>query len=236
MELYDHQTSIGKRKRAARSAAREMWGLSKYQGDTLPKVRALQAAQKGQSMKTNRQYQGYLSRENGKAFEDLIELSCLGYLNKGIACIEKTPEPIKVLSKVEGNGTFHACFEKHAQPDYKGVLNNGRAIVFEAKHTDKDRIEKSAVKDWQGEALKTYSKMGALTFILVSFGFTKFYAIPWEVWDGMKEDYGRKYLTPADISRFEVKLQNYLRFLDIFPVTVVTRAYIHERVPHETYE
>lgn len=167
-------------------------------------------------MKANRQYQGYLSRESGKAFEELIDLSCLGYRNRGIACIEKTPEPVKILTKVGQDGTFKACYEKRAQPDYKGVLNNGCAVVFEAKHTDKDRIEKSAVKEWQADALEEYARMGALTFVLVSFGFTDFYAVPWRVWDKMKERFNRKYLKPEDIPAFKVEFNGNLNFLKLF--------------------
>ena len=74
-------------------------------------------------------------------------------------------------------GQYVAVFTKKAQNDYKGILNGGRCIAFEAKHTDADKIEASAVSDRQAELLENYEKMGASCFVLVSFKFEQFYRI-----------------------------------------------------------
>lgn len=84
------------------------------------------------------------SRHSGAVFEALIDRSCDYYEEQGIAKIEKTPEPMKVLANL-GGGFFKAIFTKQAQPDYKGTLRGGKAIVFETKHTDTGKIKRSVV-------------------------------------------------------------------------------------------
>lgn len=81
---------------------------------------------------------GSLSRAAGAAFEKLIETSCEVYKNRKLAYIEKTPEPLRTISKPDKQGRFTAIYTAAAQPDYKGTLSGGRAVVFEAKHTDSD--------------------------------------------------------------------------------------------------
>ena len=57
--------------------------------------------------------------------------------------------PIKDM----GGGKFLAVYTKAAQADYKGLLAGGRAINFEAKHTDTGRMEQSRVTEDQAERL-----------------------------------------------------------------------------------
>ena len=65
-----------------------------------------------------RQYIGMVNQAKGKDWEKIIERSCTYYRDKGIADIEKTPEPMKILRDL-GGGRFIACFEKAAQADYQ---------------------------------------------------------------------------------------------------------------------
>ena len=89
-----------------------------------------------------RAVQGAASNARGRDFEDYLDRACQLYRNIGIANIEKTPEPFKCLKKNKG-GRAIVQFIHHAQPDYKGVLLNGQAIIFEAKCTTKDKIQQS---------------------------------------------------------------------------------------------
>ncbi len=119
-----------------------------------------------------RQLQGMRSKATGEHFENMITGACSFYYEKNLAHIEKTPEPMKVLMPMpRQSGKFIACFEKAAQPDYKGTLLGGKAIVFEAKHTDHDRIERGRVTQEQLDGLEKHHKLGALAFVFVSFGF-----------------------------------------------------------------
>lgn len=93
-------------------------------------------------------YRGAMSNARGRQFEAVIDAGCRYYRMHGIANIEKTPEPFRCLHKGAG-GIAKVQFMSHAQPDYKGVLKGGRAIVFEAKATDKDRIMQSVLTEKQ---------------------------------------------------------------------------------------
>lgn len=101
---------------------------------------------------------------------------------------------------------------------WKGILNGGRCIAFEAKHTDADKIEASAVSDRQAELLENYEKMGASCFVLVSFKFEQFYRIPWSVWRDMKDIYGHKHLKRSEIQDYEIGL-NHLGTLEFLKKT-----------------
>ena len=43
------------------------------------------------------------------------------------------------------------CFTKQAQPDFKGALCDGSCIIFDAKHTEKDRIQQNVITETQWE-------------------------------------------------------------------------------------
>ena len=113
-----------------------------------------------------RQAQGSISRATGEGFEAQILTACAYYRAHGIAEIDKTPEPIKVISgrhqNPSGCWSFEAVFTKQAQPDFQGTLCGGSSVVFEAKATDKDRIMQSAVTEEQARALESHANMGAL--------------------------------------------------------------------------
>ena len=157
---------------------------------------------------------GMRSRAAGNYWEELIECSCANYRVQGIAEITKTPEPMRPLSKANEKGQFLACFTKQAQPDYKGTLKGGRAVVFEAKHTDSDRMLRSVISEEQEKELNSHDKLGALCFVLVSFGLQQYFRIPWNVFRDMKEHFGRKYIKPEDLKAYTIRYYNgYLDFL-----------------------
>lgn len=154
-----------------------------------------------------RRQQGRRAKYAGERFENMISAACNYYRSQNIADIEKTPEPMRPLKPYgdRRRGQYVAVFTKKAQNDYKGILNGGRCIAFEAKHTDADKIEASAVSDRQAELLENYEKMGASCFVLVSFKFEQFYRIPWSVWRDMKDIYGHKHLKRSEIQDYEIR-------------------------------
>lgn len=157
--------------------------------------------------------QGYRNKYNGQLFEDIVTASCHHYIAEGKALIIKTPEPMKPIRDL-GQGKFIACYEKHAQPDYKGTLAGGRTVIFDAKHTDEDRLLQRAVTEAQTVALNKHQEFGAVCFVLVSFGFQQFFNIPWEVFRTMKERYGRKYIKPEDVQEYRVSFNgSIIKFL-----------------------
>lgn len=151
-----------------------------------------------------RSQQGLQSRRNGEIFESMIDASLRWYEIKGLCGVEKTPEPMKPLKRPNSRGQFLACFTKAAQPDFKGTLTGGRSVVFEAKHTDTDRIEHSRVTQEQADRLDLHHKLGAAAFVLVSFGLRDFYRIPWEVWRDMKAIYDHKHMKQPECEPYRV--------------------------------
>lgn len=162
-----------------------------------------------------RSRKGLQSRRAGEHFEQMIEASLIWYEQKGVACVEKTPEPMKPLRPPNRQGQFLACYVKAAQPDFKGTITGGRSVVFEAKHTDGDRIEYSRLTEDQVKKLSTHHKLGAAAFVLVSFGLQEFYRIPWEIFRDMKEIYGRKYIKQSELEQYSVEyIAGVLKLLD----------------------
>lgn len=163
-------------------------------------------------------YQGKRNRALGLKFEDIVTEACEHYADLGIAYIEKTPEPMRVIGVINRKlGHFKAVFEKVAQPDYKGTMVGGRAIVFEAKHTESDRIKQDAVTDAQWDALDLHEDMGAICFVIVCLE-NKYYRVPWDKWKTMKEDCGHKYMNAADLHPYTLGVwPAHLRFLEEDP-------------------
>ena len=111
-----------------------------------------------QAAKLRRSYQGAVSRAQGAQFEQAIAGACDLYREKGMADIEKTPEPMRPIKRL-AEGRFVAIFEKQAQPDYKGTLAGGQAVMFEAKSTATDRITQDRVTEDQAERLTRCAKL-----------------------------------------------------------------------------
>ena len=77
--------------------------------------------------------------------------------------------------------------------------------MFEAKHTDSDRMRQGVVTDTQWESLDLYEKFGAHCYVMVSMGLRNFYRVPWDVWKRMKELYGRKYMKEEDLKPYQLQ-------------------------------
>lgn len=167
------------------------------------------------NVQPDRSYKARQSRAAGEHFENAIEASCIWYEQQGIARIKKTPEPMKPLRAPNYLGQFLACFEKKAQVDFSGTMNGGRSIRFEAKHTEDDQIKYDRLNDEQLKDLDEHYKLGAIAFVLVSFGLQGFYRIPWEVWRDMKKIYGRKYIKQSEVEQYRVRfVSGVIRMLD----------------------
>lgn len=162
----------------------------------------------------NSSIRGAQNRAIGLTFEEVITSACEFYEGQGVAVIEKTPENLRVI-KNNHDGTMQAIFEKKAQPDFKGTLDGGKCIIFEAKHTSMDRIQRNVISEMQEKKLDSYEKMGALAYVMVSFQLRNFYRIPWKVFRNMKDIYGRKYLLETELQKYQLKkYKNYILILD----------------------
>lgn len=136
----------------------------------------------------NRSIRGLKSRSNGEYFERMIMAASRFYEERGIATVDKTPEAFKVLKAMDRNrGQFICCFTKQAQPDFKGILMDSTMILFDAKHTDKDKISRDVVTAEQQACFERYMKLGAMCFLVISLEFEEFYRVPWIVFRDMKK-------------------------------------------------
>lgn len=162
----------------------------------------------------DRSYQGLVNNKQGGFFEERIIGGCINYDLFSRAFIEKTPEPFKI-SKSIGYGKFQGSFMKKAQPDFKGTLKEGKAIVFEAKYTSLDKMRASVLSSEQIKCLEKHYKLGAITGVVIGIK-DKVFFVPWRLWAVMKEEYGRSYLKFEDIKAYEVKQDlNCVKFLDL---------------------
>ena len=78
-------------------------------------------AQESGIKKAKRSARGARSRTAGNQFEAMIDAACEWYKAAGAAVIDKTPEPMRPISRPNRAGQFTACYTKQAQPDYKGA-------------------------------------------------------------------------------------------------------------------
>lgn len=148
----------------------------------------------------------------GHILEGCIKGGCTYYRTINKAYIEQIPEPFRV-TKTERNGCFTGRFTANAQPDFMGVLSGGQAICFEAKQTSQNKMLQSVVTTTQAETLECWTAAGAKTGVCISIK-EIFAFIPWEIWKNMKSIYGRKYITPTDAEKYQVKFNGSVLFLD----------------------
>ena len=150
-----------------------------------------------------KQKQGRKNRAEGQLFEAVLDRTFAYYSEKGYAKIDKTPEPFKIIKRLE-HLRFIGCFQKKAQPDYKGTIKGGRSVIFEAKYTDSDRIQQDRVSDAQWSYMEQATELGARCFVLAGFKSGGIYRIPWPVWSDMKKKFGHKYVTEDDLSEYRI--------------------------------
>lgn len=158
-------------------------------------------------------YQNAVNNAQGHSFEEYIKDGCALYSRQGRAEIDKIPEPFRVMEKL-GGGIFKGRFTARAQPDFQGTLAGGRSIVFEAKHTTTDRLKRDVLTGEQQDALERHHSRGAVAAVCAGIG-NNFFFVPWEIWRDMKEHFGRKYVTAANLEPFRVRFNGAVLFLDL---------------------
>lgn len=149
------------------------------------------------------QKRGKQNRAEGKAFEDRLDAAFAYYTEMGYAQIDKTPEPFKIIRRLEQT-RFIGCFTKNAQPDYKGTVNGGRTVIFEAKYTTSDRISQDRVSDEQALYMDRAAKLGARCYVIAGFRSGRAYRIPWFIWRDMKDHFRHKYVTEKELESFRI--------------------------------
>lgn len=83
-------------------------------------------------MSYSKSWQSRANNNRGRQLEDLIVLACKYYRAKGIAEIDKTPEPFRT-TKTNRDGTFSGRFTGHAQPDFQGTIKGANQSCLKQK-------------------------------------------------------------------------------------------------------
>lgn len=159
-----------------------------------------------QRKNTKNRSRGRKAKAVGAQFENAVERSCIRYRTKGIAHIQKTPEPFKLIG-VKGKYAY-GFIEKKAQPDFTGTLSDGRSVIFEAKHTNSTNIPFDRISYQQELELDIHEELGALTFVLVTFSFKTFYTVPWADWKRLKETVNKKSVNEKDLEPFQIEVND----------------------------
>lgn len=159
-----------------------------------------------------RRYRAGVSNNQGHVFEEAIRQGCAWYAHRGLARVEKTPEPFRVTEK-RGNGVFVGRFTAHAQPDFQGTLAGGRSVIFEAKYTMSKSMKRDVLTQMQMDTLEAHHRCGALAGVCVGIQ-ERFFFVPWPVWDKMKENFGKVSVTAENLEPFRVKFNGAVLFLD----------------------
>lgn len=166
---------------------------------------------------------GYANR--GQALEDMVEKSNQKYKAQGRAQIDKIPEPVNQISKVDKRGQFKAHYAEKAIVDFVGTYK-GHSIAFDAKETSVEtRFDLGNVKTHQYNYLATHVAHGGVGFLLVWFKEQdEMYYLPFELLDEYWQEQfrgGRKSIPYEEIAknkylieRSGLVLVDYLSVLD----------------------
>lgn len=125
----------------------------------------------------NKQNSNHLNSTSnrGMVLEDELNITNQYYLEMDKANIHKKPTPITIVHvdypKRSSAKITEAYFKTPSTTDYNGVYR-GRAIDFEAKECQsKTSFPFSSIHKHQIEHLKSVSKHGAISFLIISFVF-----------------------------------------------------------------
>lgn len=132
---------------------------------------------------------GYGNR--GMTFENLIEYANRRYRLEGTAMIEKQHTLCIPLRNNSGR-IAGAKYEEKATVDFMGKIGDV-PVAFEAKHTALDRIHLQRVEQHQSAFLRDWTKDGGtIGFVLISFGLSGVFLVPWDYWQAALDARTRK--------------------------------------------
>jgi len=114
-----------------------------------------------------RQQAGKLKTKRGNALEAFLEDQRPALFPR--VDYEKRPNPLKVLGPDPTNPALMRCARvKASGVDFDGVLEGGRAVMFEAKSTDSaTRFDLKLISDEQLALMQRRARMGAVCFVYV---------------------------------------------------------------------
>lgn len=115
------------------------------------------------------------AKRSGDGWERTLDQHHQLMRRHGVAVFRCHPE-VKVIRGVDGQ-VRQTVMVKAGPPDYIATVR-GRAIVFDAKHTEADRWAYANLEQHQAEALDAQQAAGAICFLAIGYS-GRGYVAPW---------------------------------------------------------
>lgn len=116
----------------------------------------------------------------GLEWQEILETWHDRYRRDRRAVIWPTPPRVKVLSRVSATtGQFRACFAGEGPPDYAGIVDGARPVVFDAKDCAGSRWSLGELQPHQARDLEAAHDRGGLAFVALRFGSGTAWVLPW---------------------------------------------------------
>lgn len=104
----------------------------------------------------------------GAVCEAAIEATFARVARAGLARVQRTKPPMKIVGKSSRPGVFMACMAGGDCVDYEGVWRGGLLCAFDVKHAARgERFDFGGVRDGQLRYLSELAAWGALAFLIV---------------------------------------------------------------------
>lgn len=120
----------------------------------------------------------------GKAWEARLEAACRGYHVADRALVWRCHPPVRVCSRVGGDGQFRARWDGRGPCDFAGILRGpeaGRCVAFDAKDCEGPRWSFGGLEEHQAQHLEGVHRMGGLAFVALRLGGSRGegWVLPW---------------------------------------------------------
>lgn len=142
----------------------------------------------------------------GSTLEELINHSNEGYLQRGLAVIQKVPTPITpVQIDKESRHITLAYFEQKSTVDYIGAVQ-GIPVCFDAKECASDTFPLQNIHRHQMEFMDAFEHQGGISFFLIHFtARNEFLYVPFrqvQIFFAREKEGGRKSFRREELSDF----------------------------------
>ncbi|WHH58290.1 Holliday junction resolvase RecU [Petroclostridium sp. X23] len=162
----------------------------------------------------------YRMGNKGMLFEEEIKKANEGYLNRGIALIQKISTPWKVVRRGKSVSAFP---EGKSTLDFRGTVKGGISISFDAKETEETvGLPLKNIAPHQIEYIRNALGVMEVSFILCYMKkFNKRYRIPgqtvldyWDYWQANKGKRGVNFIPVEDMVEVRSKNGIVLHYLE----------------------
>jgi len=166
----------------------------------------------------------------GSALEEMINYTIEDYRERGLALIQKIPNPITPITiEPETRHITLAYFDQQSTVDYIGAVQ-GIPVCFDAKECKTDTFPLANVHEHQLRFMGEMEKQNGIAFLVIQYtSREEFYYLPYRdllrFWQRMEAG-GRKSFTFEEIDRtYRIQVKNHLciHFLEALQLDLLSR-------------